>query len=147
MRALKSYVVCDLLGITKETLRYWRINLDPNRYRSEYDGSSILAYRIIETCVNKQGIAVKEMKVNGIDILFETCKLHRSVLKTKLIAFHYSTNTLAIYDAKNNNIDPYSTDIRAFSIRDIVENHTDAMFSLGEEPPKITNINKAKSAV
>jgi len=144
-RGLKSYAVCDLLGITKQSLRYWRVNLDPFKQRSEFDGSNILAYRVIETCINKQGITVSELKSNGVKLLFEECTKHHLYLKKLLFVFDKSIHKLDLVDIKNNEIDLYSPDIRAFSMATIVNEHIESMIYFGTTPAKITDITEVKS--
>ncbi len=130
-RGLKPYNVCSLLEIPKETLRYWKINLDPVPQRTEFDSSTILTYRVIATCINKQGLTVQKLKESGIEKVFHECKKSINELKRKLFVFNEDNQQISFEDYEKNELNVFSPSLRVFSLKKIIDDHIDSMLSIG----------------
>ncbi len=145
-KGLKSYAVCDLLGVTRQTLRYWKSNLDPINNRSDFDGSTILAYRIIDVCINKQGINARKLQEAGTEVIFRECNKHRSVLQKRLFVFNNKKNKIVFMNKDDIEINLLSMDYRVFALEEIVDEHVESMISMGSRP-SVKKINAQTQGV
>ena len=66
----KPQQMCDLLGVGKETFRYWRRELDPNPPRALFSSLDLLIYRLIKYLVKIQEEPPKTLKTCGFNTLF-----------------------------------------------------------------------------
>ena len=136
-KGLKTQAVSDLLGVTRQTLRYWRENIDPFIKRRNFDGPAILAYRIISVCINKQGITAKELKESKLEVLFNECKKHRSELVNKVFIYNNIKKRVSFVDLDDPDINCHSAEVRTFALREIVREHVESMILMGSTPADI----------
>lgn len=54
----KTALVCELLGVGRQTLRYWREKLDPRPDRIVFSAGDLLAYQVIRVAVHEKGMSV-----------------------------------------------------------------------------------------
>lgn len=66
----KPQQMCDLLGVGKETFRYWRKELDPNPPRALFSSLDLLVYRLVKYLVKVQEEPPKTLKSCGFHALF-----------------------------------------------------------------------------
>ena len=99
----KAKGACDLLEITKETLRYWKKHLDPIPNRSTFSSIDIFKYRIFKELIYYSGVSVRALEKYNWKEVFEHCdKVKYSMLeefnlildkRKKLIHFLKSNET------------------------------------------------------
>lgn len=70
-RGFKPHVVIALLGISGQTLRYWRKQLDPQPQRSLFSSPDVLALRLIKAFTHHHDTSVRMLKKCGFSSLFD----------------------------------------------------------------------------
>ena len=63
-------IVMSLLGISRETFRYWRHELDPNPHRAKFNYQLLLAYALIQTLVKECWISPRFLKTTNLAEIF-----------------------------------------------------------------------------
>lgn len=63
-------IVMSLLGISRETFRYWRKELDPNPHRSKFNYQLLLAYALVQELVQKCWISPRFLKTTNLNEIF-----------------------------------------------------------------------------
>lgn len=130
-RGYKPHVARELLGITKERLRYWKANLDPKPTRTHFSASDLLAYRIIKACVQDLRIIPNELKTFDLSSIFEFCQTHDcQTAGNYLLKLNIQTKTLSIHD-ETEQIDFRNRKISYLYLDELVKEHFIAFMSLG----------------
>lgn len=67
----KPHLSAEILGITKETLRYWKTHLDPNPRRTHFSANTLLAYRVIKALIEDLRFTPSHLKKYDLSLLFD----------------------------------------------------------------------------
>lgn len=70
-------VARQLLGISQETLRYWRAELDPVPTRPLFRGVDLVSYRVIKELIVYLGINVAQLARYEVGKVFDICEKTR----------------------------------------------------------------------
>jgi len=128
-KGYKPNFVCELLGISTQTFRYWREHLMPLPKRAIYSGRDLFAFRLMVVFVREKNINVQVIEQFPISKIFEFCnEASFSKLKKHILALDLADLTVHFYD------NPEKLDVRNRTLTwvfldDLVEEHLTAMFN------------------
>ena len=70
----KPQVICGLLDIGDQTLRYWRSSIIPNGHRAFFSGRDVFALKIVSVLINDMGFDVTDLEEFKLKELFSFCR-------------------------------------------------------------------------
>jgi DNA-binding transcriptional MerR regulator len=68
---LSPGTAAELLGISYQTLKYWREVLDPRVKHARYSGREILAYSVIKSLIREQNYSPEKLSQFPMNLFFE----------------------------------------------------------------------------
>ncbi len=69
----KPQIVCGLLGISDQTLRYWRSTLIPNGHKAFFSGRDLFSLKILTVLIQELGFDVEDLRDFRLNTLFKHC--------------------------------------------------------------------------
>jgi hypothetical protein len=130
-RGYKPHIVRELLGVSKERLRYWKKNLDPKPTRTHFSSSDLFAYRILQACIQDLRITPSELKTFDLPCVFEFCQTHElQDMENYLLKLNIETKTISI-NAESDSFDFRNRKISCLFLEELVKEHILAFLSHG----------------
>lgn len=105
---LSPGTAAELLGISYQTLKYWRGVLDPRVRHARYSGREILAYSVIKSLIREQKYSPERLSKFPMNLFFEL------ILTSK---FEHLRNQILILN-DNKNLIFLKPELTAEDIRD-----------------------------
>jgi hypothetical protein len=133
LEGYKPRFIRTALGVGEQTLRYWRLHLDPQPKRVFFSSSDVLAFRIIKELIYDRGLSVKDLSVFPTDEIFYYCQEEPPELLS-LFSLVLDKNDCSInwlYKADNKSV--IRRGIHAVDLSLVVEEHLNALSSQGEK--------------
>lgn len=130
-RGYKPHTAAEILGVGKETLRYWRAHMDPKPARSHYPAGVVLAYRIIKTLVRNRHIPVQTLERCDWTKIFHMCEtLSMEKLRDYYVELDENNSVVSCKREADWDDDPFSG-VSAWRIAAIIDGHLTALATLG----------------
>lgn len=130
-RGYKPHVARELLGISKEKLRYWKANLDPIPSRSYFTASDLFAYRILQACIQDLRIIPSELKDFDVPCIFEFCRTNNTAKVENSILILNVKNKKTSIVKESEFSDFRSREISYLYLNELLKEHIIAFMSLG----------------
>ncbi len=130
-RGYKPHVARELLGVSKERLRYWKANLDPKPTRTHFSASDLFAYRILQACVQDLRIIPSELKDFDLERIFEFCQ-NRDIqtMENFILLLNIQTKSLSI-NLESDFSDFRNRKICYLYLNELLKEHLVSFMSLG----------------
>lgn len=136
--------VKDTLGISTETLRYWRKYLDPLSTRSYFTPEDIFVYRIMYELIRKRKMPIVELKKGDWEALFSICnETSYEALCRCIVAFNLDNKTLQVIPEENAP-DPYDANYAMVHMKNIFKDHQISMLENGKPKNNVISFNRVQ---
>lgn len=130
----KPHVTAELLGITRETLRYWRAHLDPHPQRHHYSGGILFAYRIVKSLIRYKHLPVETLAQCAWVPLFDACDAQPiGQWRERVIVVDEKALTVT-WQAATAPVDDNNLFLQRLPLRPVLAEHMAAFSTLGAPP-------------
>ncbi len=93
-----------MIGISVETLRYWRNNIDPREEKDQFSGKDVLVYSVMNLMIRAEYVPVTKLKKHDWETIFNFCQQTSNKVLMNYAVIYDGENDLLFID-KFENID------------------------------------------
>lgn len=141
-KGFKPKQICELVDITKETLRYWREYLYPSELRSFFNCDDVFIYLLIKAFVKGWDVNVKFLvNVNWLKLKQDLNSMSALEKKSTVAVYDKELKTISLYSIPNN-LNLYDRRYRHVLIEDIIRDSNIAFNKFGTNSSNIVPINE-----
>jgi len=132
-RGLKATMSAELLGISTQTLRYWREHLDPERHNGYFSVGRLLAYRVLTVLIRERNVSVEILQHCDRRELFEVCEHVALNVLAKSYLYLDRTQPLLFLHHSKPFVPDDVYDVDTLALDGIVRTHRAALESMGSD--------------
>ncbi len=132
LKGYKPKMMCDLLGVSVQTLRYWRKKLEPEPKRAIFSSGDLLAFRIIKVLIQRGRFTVEGLLSYNISEIFSYCNQCRPEnIAPFTLVLNENDHSIEWVETVIPSIQSIDTCILSLSM--VVEEQMNAFSSLGDD--------------
>jgi len=142
IQGFKPGKVCQILGVTKQTFRYWRENLYPENDKKEFNLDDIFMYQFIKSFIQVRRLMVKELlDVEWQCILDELSRMDKQEKQSSIAVF--DTIEKKFYIKKSfSDFDPSEEKYVFLSLGNIMKRFNASIYNFVDDGSNVISFEK-----
>lgn len=127
----KPQTIVGILGIEKQTFRYWRKHLLPNGGRASFTGREVFAMRVLSVLIQEKRFDVGYLAIFPLEPLFDHCRIASlDVLRQSIVIIDTREKELWV-TLDSGDLDVHNRSLSWLFLDDILGDHMTSVLDYG----------------